>query len=97
MTPAQREELDKLCDGLRRGLDEGRIDDGWQDVLAALALCLAEIDGSRRRAHRQARIWEPSADCYKAAMSVYTAAFGKSEGEPEIVLSDGSTKQGWEL
>lgn len=56
-----------------------------------------EFEAARIRAYRQARIFEPSAEAYHAAMSVYAAAFGPPDGEPTVVFPDGSTKQGWEL
>lgn len=57
----------------------------------------ARYDAARLRAYRQARLYEPNMDMYHAAMATYAAAFGKPDGEPEIVMPDGTTKQPWEL
>lgn len=54
-------------------------------------------EAAKLRAYRQARIFEPNREAYHAAMAVYAAAFGKPDGEPEIVMPDGTTKQPWEL
>lgn len=71
---------------------------------AALARADAEVgrltreqESARVRAYRQARIYEPNMDMYNAAMATYAAAFGKPDGEPEIVMPDGTTKQPWEV
>jgi len=55
------------------------------------------FEAAKLAAYRQARIFEPNMDTYDAAMAVYAAAFGRPDGEPEIVMADGSTKQPWEL
>lgn len=72
-----------------------------REVLVA-ALAVPEthaptLEERRVAAYRQARIFEPNMDCYHAAMAVYAAAFGKPDGEPTVILPDGSERQGWEI
>lgn len=61
-----------------------------------LAILKSDVEQMRVKAYRQARVFEPNMESYHAAMAVYSAAFGKPEGEVGVVTPDG-VKQSWEL
>ncbi len=99
---ALADRLDKIDLGSQRSLAANiAVFNGSVQMLRELADHLTREAETRARvklcAYRQARIWEPNADCYQAAMSVYAAAFGKPDGEPTVILPSGEEKQGWEL